>query len=75
MKTNIGSALSNIANGFAASYSTALTQLRGFSSDKTNEPAKPMVNTPIAAPTAQAALQASEVEQSLAADSKLNVVA
>jgi len=75
MKTHIGSAIANIAHGFAASYSTALAQLRGFSSDKSKDPGKPMVNTGMPASTAQAALQAPQVERSLTSGKTLDVTA
>jgi hypothetical protein len=75
MKTYLGSAINNIAHGFAASYSTALTQLRGFSSDKSKEPVKPMVNTSMSAATAQVSLQAPQVENDLSRGKALNVTA
>ena len=75
MKAHIGSAIANIAHGFAASYSTALAQLRGFSSDKSKEPAKPMVNTAMSSSAAQATLQAPQVERNLSTGKTLDVTA
>jgi hypothetical protein len=75
MKANIGSALANIAHGFAASYSTALSTLRGISRDKSDEPTKPMVNTAISGPVAQAINKAPEFSDDLKEGSSMHLVA
>ncbi len=75
MKTSIVSALNNIANGFAASYSNALQTVRGFSApDQKANAVKPMVNTAIS----QEAAKASASSQPIAAElgsSNVNLVA
>lgn len=75
MKTSIVSALTNIADGFAASYASALQTVRGFSGTaQENEALKPMVNTAISSEVAKASANAGAISDELDA-SKLNVVA
>lgn len=75
MKTGIVSALANIANGFAASYSTALQTVRGFSpKGQGAEAAKPMVNTPISQEVAKASANSNQISGELDS-SKISIVA
>jgi hypothetical protein len=74
MKTGIVSALNHIANGFAASYATALQTMRGFSAAQESGPAKPMVNTAISPAVAKASENARSVARELDA-SKLDLTA
>ena len=75
MKTSIVSALTNIADGFAASYATAIQTVRGFTGTAQENPAiKPMVNTTISPEAAKASANAGAISDDLGA-SKLNVVA
>jgi hypothetical protein len=75
MKTSIVSALTNIADGFAASYASALQTVRGFSGTaRENEALKPMVNTAVSPEVAKASANAGAISDELDA-SKLNVVA
>ena len=75
MKTSIVSALNNIANGFAASYSNAVQTVRGLTAKGQGADAvKPMVNTAIS----QEAAKASVTSQPIAAElgsSNINVIA
>ncbi len=75
MKTGIVSALNNIANGFAASYSNALQTMRGFSAkgQETNA-VKPMVNTAISPEAAKASARSDSISAELGS-SNINVVA
>ena len=75
MKTGIVSALNNIANGFAASYSNALQTVRGFSAKGQGaEAAKPMVTTPISPEVAKASATSGQISGELES-SKVNIVA
>lgn len=75
MKTGIVSALNNIANGFAASYSTALQTVRGFSAKGQGaEAAKPMVNTAISQEAAKASANSNKISGELES-SKVTIVA
>lgn len=75
MKTSIVSALNNIANGFAASYSNALQTVRGFSGKAQESTAvKPMVNTAISKEAARASASANPISSELSA-SNINIVA
>jgi len=75
MKTGIVSALNHIANGFAASYATAVQTVRGFAgAAQENAAVKPMVNTAISPDVAKASAMAGPISAELES-SKLNVVA
>lgn len=75
MKTGIVSALNNIANGFAASYSNALQTVRGFSAKGQGaEATKPMVNTAISPDVAKASANSSQITGELES-SKVSIVA
>jgi len=75
MKTGIVSALNQIANGFAASYATAVQTVRGFAgAAQENAALKPMVNTTISPEVARASAKAGAISDELES-SKLNVVA
>lgn len=75
MKTSIVSALNHIADGFAASYATALKTVRGFAGTaQENTAIKPMVNTAISPEVAKATANAGAISDELDSP-KLNVVA
>lgn len=75
MKTSIVSALTNIADGFASSYATAIQTVRGFTGTaQENTAIKPMVNTAISPEVAKASANTGAISEELDA-SKLNVVA
>lgn len=75
MKTSIVSALNNIANGFAASYSNALETMRGFSAqDQQAAAVKPMVNMPISQASAEASASSEPIATELGS-SNVNIVA
>lgn len=75
MKTSIVSALNNIANGFAASYSNALQTVRGFSAKGQEADAvKPMVSTTISPEAARASARSDSISSELSS-ANIDVVA
>lgn len=75
MKTSIVSALNDIANGFAASYSNALQTMRGFTGKAQESTAvKPMVNTAISTEAARASASSDPIANELQA-STIRIVA
>lgn len=66
MKTSIVSALNSIANGFAASYSTALSSIRGFNGTaQDSNSVDPMVNVAVSADVVKATAAAVKISGDL----------
>ena len=75
MKTSIVSALNSIANGFASSYSTALSSMRGFTgSAQESDVVDPMVNVAVSADVVKATAAAVKISGDLE-KSALDIVA
>jgi hypothetical protein len=75
MKTSIVSAINNIAQGFAASYSNALSTMRGFNAaGQESDAIKPMVNTVVSAAVIEATAAAPDLSDDLGPKS-LNITA
>lgn len=66
MKTSIVSALHSIANGFASSYSNALSSMRGFTgSAQEGDFVDPMVNVAVSADVVKATAAAAKISGEL----------
>ena len=75
MKTGIVEALNTIANGFSASYSNALRNIKGFSgSAQKVDVAKLMFNAPIRQDVVQASANSASISNELGSSS-INIVA